>query len=435
MAIEIIEVESGSAADRAGIVKGERLLTINGHRIRDVLDYRFYETERRVTLTVCDKKGEEREVQITKGEYQPLGLVFKTYLMDKQRSCRNKCVFCFVDQLPKGLRSTLYFKDDDERLSFLFGNYITLTNLSDEELQRITEMHISPINVSVHATDPELRVKMMGNPAAGKVMERLRFLSEGRIQLNCQLVLCPEWNDGEQLERSLSDLESLIPQVQSIALVPVGLSAHREGLAKLRLFTPEEAAKVIETANRHAAKNIEKYGRPIVWAADEMYIIAGQELPDASHYEDYPQLENGVGLVALLREQFADAVEYCDSDEKEHSAIIATGVSAAPIIDSMLDSARLKWKGADWRVYAIENRTFGETITVAGLVTGNDIAEQLADKGIEGKRLLIPSVMLRREGDMFLDDVTVEELEERLKVRITVVENDGDVLLDALLGE
>lgn len=434
MAVRIEGVGGGSLAERAGIKAGESLLTINGHKIRDVLDYRFYETEREVALRLSGADG-EREVTVKKGEYQPLGLEFETYLMDKQRSCRNKCVFCFIDQLPKGLRKSLYFKDDDERLSFLFGNYITLTNLDDEELERIIEMHISPINVSVHTTNPELRVRMMGNPAAANVMERLERLAKGGVQINCQLVLCPGWNDGDELERSLDDIESLGEPVQSIALVPVGLSAHRDGLAKLRLFEPEEAARVIDTAERRAEKYKAKYGKPLVWATDEMYIIAGRTIPPAEYYEDYPQLENGVGLVALLREQFADAVDYAEADDLPHEAVIATGVSAAPIIDSLLDLARAKWSGADWKVFPIVNKTFGETITVAGLVTGGDIAEQLADKDLAGKRLLIPSAMLRHEGDMFLDSMTTEELEQRLGVTLTVVENDGDALLDALLGE
>ncbi|MBE6753401.1 MAG: DUF512 domain-containing protein [Ruminococcaceae bacterium] len=434
MAVTIFEVQPNSLAHRAGIRAGESLLSINGHEIRDVLDYRFRETERVVVLSIADPSGNVRSVEIKKGEYQPLGLDFESYLMDSQRSCRNKCVFCFIDQLPKGLRDTLYFKDDDERLSFLFGNYITLTNLSDAELDRIIEMHISPINVSVHTTDPALRVRMMANPAAAEIMPRLRRLAEGNIALNCQMVLCPGWNDGEALERSLADLEPLAEHIQSIALVPVGLTAHREGLADLRLFTAEEAARVVDTAQRHAEDYLRRFGKRLVWAADEFYITAGREFPAAEYYDDYPQLENGVGLSALLHEQFEDAVADTDADSLPHRAVIATGVSAAPFIEKLMDTVSEKWSGADIHVHAIINRTFGETITVAGLVTGGDIAEQLAGKALPGDRLLIPCSMLRREGDMFLDSMTTEQLEQQLGVKLVVVDNDGYALLDAVLG-
>ncbi|MBQ9994243.1 MAG: DUF512 domain-containing protein, partial [Clostridia bacterium] len=260
MSVVIMEVQPGSIAQRAGLEAGDVLLSINGSIICDILDYRYYETNRHLSLEVQGADGEVRTVDIVKGEYQSLGLEFETYLMDKQRSCKNKCVFCFVDQLPKGMRDTLYFKDDDERLSFLFGNYITLTNLCERELERIVQMHITPINVSVHTTNPDLRVRMMKNPAAGEIMTRLRRLAQGGTKLNCQLVLCPGYNDGDELESSLRELLELAPQVQSIALVPVGLTKHREGLETLRLFTPEEANRVIDTAHRFAAEAYAKHG-------------------------------------------------------------------------------------------------------------------------------------------------------------------------------
>lgn len=433
MSVTIASVSPGSLAGRAGIIPGETLIAINGHDITDILDFRFYETEKRLVLLVADRGGQRREVRITKGQYQSIGLEFETYLMDKQRSCANKCVFCFVDQLPDGMRRSLYFKDDDERLSFLFGNYITLTNLSERELDRIVQMRISPINVSVHTTDPELRVKMMKNPRAAEIMTRLRRLAEGGIKLNCQLVLCPGWNDGEHLRRSLNDLCSLAPQVQSIALVPVGLTAHREKLEKLRLFTPEEAGEVIDTAEWYAEHCREAFGR-LVWAADEFYIIAGRPLPGPDYYEGYPQLENGVGLVTALTDEFTLALSQEDGDDLPYGAAMVTGVSAAPFIRRLVDMAREKFPNGDWRVYPITNTVFGETITVAGLVCGRDIISQLDGAEIPGGRILFPQVMLRSEKDMFLDNTTVEQLEQRFGAAAVPVPNDGFELLDAMLG-
>jgi len=432
LSVIISSVVKNSLAERAGITAGQRLISINGFEINDILDYRYYETNRVLNL-VIESSGENRSVQIKKGEYQSIGLEFATYLMDKQRSCKNKCIFCFVDQTPKGMRESLYFKDDDERLSFLFGNYITLTNLTDNEVERIIKMRISPVNVSVHTTNPELRVAMMKNPAASRIMELLKKLSDGGIQINCQLVLCPGINDGAELERSLNDLISLAPQVHSIALVPVGLTKHRAGLPELRTFTPEEAGQVIDTAHAYAARCWEKHGSITVWAADEFYINAGRDLLTDEHYEDYPQLDNGVGLVTLLRTEFASAVENTDGDSLLHEATIATGVSAAPIIEKMLDDARRKWPNAKWSVVPITNYFFGEQITVAGLVTGTDLLAQLKNVEINGNRLLLPSVMLRHEGDMFLDSITLEEVGSKLGVSITTVQNDGWELLEALL--
>lgn len=434
MSVLIKSVEGGSAAQRTGIRAGQTLLSINGHDIHDVLDFRFYETERIVEVAVSDPDGTTHTHTIRKGEYESIGLEFETYLMDRQRSCRNKCVFCFVDQMPEGMRQSLYFKDDDERLSFLFGNYITLTNLSQRELERIVQMKITPINVSVHTTNPELRVRMMKNPESARIMERLRFLAEGGISINCQLVLCPGWNDGAELERSLNDLFSLTPQVQSIALVPVGLTAHRKGLEPLRLFTAEESRQVIETANRYAAIARAHGWGSIVWPSDEFYITAGLHFPTPEEYEGYPQLDNGVGLVALLEEEFSQALEDMDGDELPHAATIATGVSIAPSIAGLLERAKEKFPNGDWEVIPIVNDFFGHSITVAGLVTGGDILRQLDGHTVRGRRLLIPQVMLRHGGDMFLDDVTPEQVEQTLGVTLTAVPNDGYELLDALLG-
>ncbi len=435
MPVVIKSVDVGSPAARHGIVSGERLISINEHIINDVLDYRFYETDRSVRLVLEDAEGNSRIVSITKPEYRTLGLEFETYLMDKQRSCKNKCVFCFIDQLPKGLRDTLYFKDDDERLSFLFGNYITLTNLSEEELDRIIEMHISPVNVSVHVTDPEMRVKMMKNPCAAELMPRLQRLVSGGVMINCQLVLCPGWNDGEYLRRSLEELAAMRPQVQSIALVPVGLTEHREGLEELRLFTKEEASAVVDMAEEYSEKWKKENGSRIVWASDEFYLTAGREIPPAEFYEEYPQIENGVGMVASLEDEFARAMRMYDGDDLPHSGVMVSGVSIAPTLERLIERAKEKWKNGEWKVYPIRNRLFGENITVSGLVCGGDIIEQMKGEGVAGERMLFPTSMLRSEGDLFLDDRSVKDVEEALGVEMIPVDNDGYALLEAMLGQ
>lgn len=433
MAVKIISVEEKSPAAMAGVNASDTLVSINGNPIRDVLDFRFRETERELSLELADESGETRFVRVHKGQYEPLGLGFETWLMDKQRACRNNCVFCFIDQLPCGLRDTLYFKDDDDRLSFLFGNYITLTNIGDDEIERIIEMHISPINISVHSMEPEVRVKMMRNRFAGEALGKLRRLAQAGVELNCQLVLCPGMNDGEHLRITLDELFKLMPAVRSVALVPVGLTKHRDGLYPLRLFTPEECAQIVRTAEEYAHICYAHFGSRVVHAADEIYLKAGIPLPDEEYYEDFAQLENGVGLVTLLRSEFEYAVEQREGDDIERHLTLATGVSAAPILRQMLDDARKKWHNLYCDVVAIRNDFFGENITVAGLVTGGDLIGQLSSRDLH-ERLLIPRAMLRREGDLFLDDVSLEQVQEALQVPVVTVENEGEALLDALLG-
>ncbi len=433
MPVLISAVEKDSIAQECGIEAGTVLVSINGHEINDVLDFRFFETNEKLTLEL-EKGGARRAVEIEKDEYDELGLCFETYLMDKQKSCKNKCIFCFIDQLPKGMRESLYFKDDDSRLSFLFGNYMTLTNMTDKDIDRILMMHISPVNVSVHTMNPDLRVEMMKNPNAGKSIDMLRKLASGGIDVNCQLVLCPGINDGKELEYSLEELMKLTPALKSIALVPVGLTMHREGLCNLRLFNEAEALEVIEISNRFAEKSLEENGSRIVYAADEFYIKAGIPFLSDREYEDYAQLENGVGLVTSLETEFAYAVEDTDSDDRQRTVTIATGVSAAPILQNMLDANMKKWASVKYNVVPIINNFFGETITVAGLVTGGDLIAQLKGRHL-GDELLIPRVMLRHEGDLFLDDTSLEDVERELSISVRVVSNDGYELLDAVLGE
>ena len=434
MSVTIFSVDHDSPAEHAGILPGETLCSINGNEICDILDYRFYETEKEVLLLLRDAQGADREIKLRKGQYESIGLQFETYLMDRQRSCRNKCVFCFIDQLPSGMRESLYFKDDDSRLSFLFGNYITLTNLSQREADRIIKMKISPINISVHTTNPELRCRMMGNRFAGDCLRYLYQFAEAGIKLNCQLVLCHGWNDGEELERTLRDLLPLYPSVQSIALVPLGVTKFREGLTPLTPYTAETALEVVRTAERWGEQMQKQHGERICYAADEFYLKAGLPIPDAAFYGAFDQLENGVGLIANFREEFLFAVEDVSGDEETHSGTLITGASFAPLLEELLDGLRRKCHNLTCKVAAIRNDFFGESINVAGLVTGGDILKQLRGKELGG-RLLVPDTMLRHEGDLFLDNVSLKDLERELGVPVSVVPDDGGELLKLILRE
>lgn len=433
MPVKILAVEPGGPASHAGVRPGETLLSINGNEICDILDYRFYETDRHLSIVLRDGAGAERTVQIRKGQYESIGLEFETYLMDQQHSCTNRCIFCFIDQLPKGLRKSLYFKDDDSRLSFLFGNYVTLTNLKEREVDRIIKMHISPINISVHTTNPELRVKMMGNRFAGKSLDILYRFAKAGIKLNCQIVLCRDINDGEELDRTLKDLTSLWPSVQSVAVVPLGLTKYRQGLYPLTGYDSETARAVVRQLERWGDRCEQKYGQRICYAADEFYLKAQLPIPPAPFYGDFDQLENGVGLMASLKQEFLDALEDFVPPVSARKVTLATGVAAYPFLDTLLDELRQRCHNLTCNVVPIVNDFFGDTITVAGLVTGGDLLNQLRGREL-GDALLLPDVMLRREGDIFLDDVSLEELSEALQIQIITVPNDGYALLDAVVG-
>lgn len=433
MSVIIKSVLKGSSAYRKGLKDGDTLLSINGNDILDVLDYRFFQNNSRITLEYINKKGKIKTAKIKKAEEDELGLEFETYLMDKKHTCRNKCVFCFIDQLPKGLRDTLYFKDDDSRLSFLFGNYITLTNITEHEVERIINMHISPINISVHTTNPDLRVRMMKNKNAGEVLGIMKRFNDAGIKLNCQLVLCPDWNDGAELERSLSDLLEL-EQVECIAAVPVGMTRYRDGLEKLTPYNKETANATLDIIDRFGNLSVEKYGERRIYGADEFYILAERKLPDAEYYGEFHQLENGVGLVPLLLSEVEDAIADSEFEIKEKRTIsLVTGEAAYPFICEIVDKLANKWDNLECNVYKIKNNFFGGEITVAGLITATDIIEQLKDKAL-GEELLIPSVMLRDGGDMFLDSITVDELSKKLSVKITTVDNDGYQLAEKIIG-
>ena len=432
MAVVIAGVTPHSPAAKKRIAAGDTLLSVNGHEIVDVLDYQFYITEPKLTLRLTSPRG-ERTVRLKPDKSGDIGLSFDTYLMDSQRACRNKCVFCFIDQLPPGLRKSLYFKDDDSRLSFLFGNYITLTNLTEREVQRMIDMHISPVNISVHTTDPALRCRMMQNRFAGESLDVMRRLAAAGIAINCQLVLCPEWNDGEQLERSMRDLAALLPAVKSVAAVPVGLTKYRDGLTELRPFTAAEAADVVARMERMGDELLKTHGTRLFYPSDEFYLAAGKPIPPAEFYGEFAQLENGVGLMALMREQFCEALAAAEGEASDRRLMIATGVSAAPFLRELAGMAQQKFPTLQVEVCAVENRFFGERITVAGLLTGGDMAETLRDLPFD--EAAIPACALRREGDLFLDDMTPQQLADEIGRPLFVTDGDGESFLRLLLRQ
>lgn len=434
MSVVIESVLSDSYAYRVGIQANDELVSINSHEIFDVLDYRFYIQARKLTLLI-KRDGDEIAFNIRKSdEFADIGLEFKTYLMDKQHSCKNKCIFCFVDQMPKGMRDTLYFKDDDSRMSFLFGNYITLTGLCEREVQRIIDMHISPVNISVHTMNPALRVEMMKNPHAGESLGILKRFAEAGIEMNTQLVLCPGINDGDELMFSLSELGKLGDCVKSIAAVPVGLTKYRDGLYPLHTYTKEEAERVIDIIDEfNAHYSYFKDGRIIAYPSDEFYILAERQMPSAEYYGEFSQLDNGVGMCALLEKEFTDALADEEARVVERTITVATGCAAYPLIRRLCSMAEARFSGLTVNVVKIINDFFGDTVTVAGLITGKDYSEQL--KGLPlGEELLIPLVSLRNEGDKFLDDMTIEELSTDLNVNICTVRNDGYEFLDKIIN-
>lgn len=434
MAVRITSVEPGSPAKHARIHKGDTLISINGNAITDVLDYRFYMTDEKLEILLCDEQKKLRTVSVEKDEYDDLGLEFETYLMDRQMGCKNKCIFCFVDQTPKGMRKSLYFKDDDTRMSFLFGNYTTLTNLKESDIQRIIKMHISPINVSVHTMNPQLRVEMMKNPFAGEALRFVKLLTDGGIKVNTQMVLCPGYNDGKELEYTLSELSKLGENIQSISAVPVGLTKHREGLTTLRGFFPQEAKEVVETMERWGEYFLSKYGARTAYASDEFYILAGKPFPDYDFYEDFSQLESGVGMITMMQHDFALAIAQAEQPPKQKRKVtLATGELAYPMMQKFSQQVSERFPQVTVQVRKIVNDFFGHSVTVAGLVTGQDLLAQLEDIQI-GEQLLIPANMLRHEQDCFLDDITLTEVSERLGVEVVPVENDAFELLDRMLG-
>ena len=429
--VKINSVIPESPAFRHGIVSGDILDKINGHNVKDVLDYMYYAADTSIDLVII-RDGESMDIHIEKDEYDDLGLEFETFLMDNKQSCSNKCVFCFIDQMPKGMRETLYFKDDDARLSFLQGNYVTLTNLKQSDIDRIIEMKLN-INVSVHTTNPELRVKMMHNRFAGEKLKFIWQLAENGIKLNCQIVCCPGLNDGDELRRSLTDLGSLMPNITSMAVVPVGVTKFREGLFPLTTFTKETAGDALDTIEEFQQVFLEKFGTRTVFPSDEFYLIAERELPPLEAYEDFSQYENGVGMLRSLIDEFEKALDMAEWEGGERHVSIATGASPYKVIADLARQAEEKFPLLKCDVYRIRNDFFGETITVTGLITAQDLIAQLKGKDL-GDNLLLSNAMVMRDSDIFLDDLTIGDVERELNVKIRTTPSDGYELLDAIMG-
>lgn len=424
----------GSIAEELELVPGDEIVSVNGNKIEDVFDYHYLMNDDYLEILVRKANQEEWELEIEKDYDEDLGVEFENSLMDEYRSCRNHCIFCFIDQMPPGMRETLYFKDDDSRLSFLQGNYVTLTNMSDHDIDRIIHYHLAPINISFHTTNSELRCKMLKNRFAGDIFSKVQRLYEAGIEMNGQIVLCKGYNDGKELERTIRDLSAYLPYLRSVSIVPVGLSKYREGLVPLEPFTREDAVQVIELVHKAQEKFVEEYGVHFIHCSDEWYILAEYPMPEEERYDGYIQLENGVGMLRLLETEVGAEVERLSGDARRRSISVATGILAAPFIRKNLASLQKKYPNIEYRVYAIKNEFFGEMITVSGLLTGKDLAVQLKGAAL-GERLLIPCNMLRAGESVFLDDMTVDELEKELGVPIVVVDEDGASLVHAVLDD
>lgn len=429
---KIKEVVPGSIADELEIEAGDVLLSINEQPVRDVFDYRYLSEDEEVTLLVRKPSGEEWELEIEKDAPEDLGLVFEEGLMDSYRSCRNKCVFCFIDQMPPGMRETLYFKDDDARLSFLQGNYITLTNLSEEDMERILFYKLSPINISVHTTNPELRCKMLNNRFAGEALEKLKRFYDAGLEMNGQIVLCKGYNDGEELERTIQDLTAYLPLLQSVSVVPVGMTKYREGLTELAPFEKEDAIRVLAIVSKWQERIYKRFGTRMLHASDEWYLLAEQPFPPEDAYEGYPQMENGVGMVRSLTEEVDAFLSECKGDNRQRKLTLATGVLAAPVIREQVAKIQRKYPQIEAEVIPVVNHFFGEQITVAGLLTGTDIIGQLKGKEL-GEYLLLPEVLLKSGEDVLLDDLHISDIEKALQTRVRIVKSEGEALVRAII--
>ena len=439
----IKSVEIGSIADEMGIEAGDALICIDDNPIEDVFDYRFYAQSEELTVVIRKKSGEEWELEIEKDESEDLGIEFGSGLMDEYRSCRNKCIFCFIDQMPKGMRQTLYFKDDDSRLSFLQGNYVTLTNMDDHDIDRIIRYRLSPINISVQTTNPDLRCKMLNNRFAGEALLKIRKLYDAGITMNGQIVLCKGINDKEELSRTLNDLLEFAPYMQSVSVVPVGITKYRDGLYPLKPIEKEDALCALAVINSVSEKAYEKFGIHFAHASDEIYILADVPLPKAEEYDDYPQLENGVGMLRLMLEETEDAYKRLKGDidsgridpaRYDVTFSIATGILAEKYVKEATEKICSLFPNVKFNIYAVRNDFFGEKITVAGLITGQDMIGQLKGKML-GECLLIPDCMMKADEQIFLDNITIPELEGALQVKTHIVKSNGVDLVNFILKE
>lgn len=430
---EIAEIVPGSIAEECGLVPGDKIISINDHQIEDIFDYQFYIEEEYLSIHVETMDGEEYILEIEKDEEEDLGILFRESLMDQYHSCSNKCIFCFIDQMPPGMRETLYFKDDDSRLSFLQGNYITLTNMNMQDMERIIRYHLAPINISVHTTNPELRCRMLHNRFAGDILEKIRMFSEEHIEMNSQIVLCRGINDGEELDRSIRDLSAFYPAMESLSVVPVGLTRFREGLPELEAFDRESARQVIRQIKGWQDKLKESLGSCFVHASDEWFILAEEEIPPAEYYEGFGQLENGVGMVRLLVDEVRETLSSLPGDDRCRQVSVATAKLAYPIILKLTEELRTVFPNLTVHVYCIRNDFFGEMITVSGLLTGQDIIKQLNGKEL-GDCLYLPGNLLKAGEEVLLDDVTLNEISKTLQKPVSILQSDGKDFVYKLAG-
>ncbi len=431
MSAVIFRVSKDGLADRYGITSGCVIDKINGTEVFDILEYRFLISEKSVKIEYTTPEGEKKRVRI-KNNFEDLGIEFENPLIDSARSCRNNCIFCFIDQLPKGMRETLYFKDDDSRLSFLHGNYVTLTNMSMEDIKRLAKIRVSPINISVQTTNPALRCRMLNNRFAGDLLDKMKYLAKHHITMNCQIVLCPGINDGDELVKSLLDLSKLHPSVASVSVVPVGITKFRDGLYPMAKYDNDGCRAVLDIVNTMQERFIKKLGTRFIYAADEFYLGANVSMPDFDEYEGFPQIENGVGMSVSLKHDFLSALKTADDKALTRTISMVTGTAVFPLMRELADCCERKFGGVKINVYPVENEFFGKTITVSGLLTAGDIINQIKDKEL-GEFLLITKNMLKADEDIFLDDVTLEEFSQALGVKVKCVSDDGYELLDMIM--
>ena len=427
----INSVDPGSIAEELELEPGDCLLSIDGHEIEDIFDYEYYVNSESLVMLVRKADGEEWELEI-ENDYEDLGITFENGLMSDYRSCRNKCIFCFIDQMPPGMRETLYFKDDDSRLSFLQGNYITLTNMDDKDIDRIIRFKLAPINISVHTTNPQLRCRMLNNRFAGESLKKIDRLYEAKTPMNGQIVLCKGVNDGEELDRTIRDLSRYLPYMESVSVVPVGISKFRDGLFPLEPIGRQDAEKTIDLIEKWQKKLYVEHGTHFIHASDEFYILAGRPMPEEERYDGYVQLENGVGMIRLMTEEVRQALEELDGDGREDEVSVATGQLAYPFLNEYAEQIRAKFPGIKVHIYPITNHYFGESITVAGLITGTDLLSQLKGKNL-GSRLLLPACMFRSGEEVFLDDYSRQDLQKALQVTVNIVKSSGQDFVQAVL--
>ena len=430
----ISDVLAGSIGEEMGIEPGDVLLSVNGEPIEDIFDYHYLVNDEEIVVLIEKPDGEQWELEIEKDFSEDLGLEFEQALLDEYHRCHNKCVFCFIDQMPPGMRETLYFKDDDARLSFLQGNYITLTNMTDQDIERIIRFHLAPVNISVHTMNKELRCRMLNNRFAGEALEKMNRLYEAGIPMNSQVVLCKNWNDGEELDYTVRELARMYPAMESLSVVPIGLTRYRENLEPMEPFERQDAKKVLEQIHGLQKEFLQKMGTRFVHASDEWYVIAGEPLPEADYYEGYGQIENGVGMLRSFMDEVKAYLETCEGDSRKRQVSLVTGTMAAPYMEEMISLIRQKYPQITAKVYAVRNDFFGERITVAGLLTGRDILAQLKGKDL-GEALLLPAVVLRSGEEVLLDDVTLSEMAFTLQTKICVVQSDGESFVRGILEE